>query len=135
MIKNNYEKIFSTARVLFTIRSCSHCRIWKFFIERENLKLKPEKRITIVDASLMNEFGIYNDSLLKIFDKYIQDFPIMFIEGKKLGRANSKEEAIAFLRTYLYDDYIIPRVELQTERCEYKIGFFGKKTLICGTGE
>ena len=131
-MKNNYQQIYETARVMIVRKGCSHCRLWKHFIERENLKLKPEKRITIIDGTLMNDYGIYDNPLLKVFDRHFQDFPAIFIEGKKLGIANSQEEAIAFLRSYLYDDYIIPRVKLQNIECEYKkVGIFGKKILIC----
>ena len=132
---NNYLQIYENARVMVIEKGCSHCRLWKHFIERENLKLKPEKRITIIDGTLMAQHGILDNPLLKVFDKFIEGFPTLFIEGKKIGMANSKEEAIAFLRSYLYDDYIIPRVKLQEVECEYVKKWFGKKVLVCVGGE
>ena len=130
---NNYKEIYLNSRILIIEKGCGFCRVWKHFIERENLKLKPEKRITIIDGTLMAQHGILDNPLLKVFDKFIEGFPTLFIEGKKIGLANSKEEAIAFLRSYLYDDYIIPRVKLQEVECEYvKKGFTRKRILVCG---
>ena len=131
-MKNNYQQIFENARVMFVLKGCGHCRTWKSFIERENMKIKPEKRIIIVDSTLMNEHGIIDDPLLNVFNNFIKGFPSLFIDGKKIGIANSQEEAITFLRSYLYDDYIIPRIKFQDISCEYvKKGVFGKRVLIC----
>lgn len=142
---NNYDKIFSTARVIFVIQKCSICRIWKQFIERENLKLKFDKKITVIDSTLLAEHGIYDDPLLRVFDKFIQDppgsgsyfFPALFIEGNLITGANSKEEALSFIRAFLYDDYMFPyEKNMFRKECEYKkIGLFKKKVLVCNDGE
>src|SRR3990167_3788147 len=99
------------------------------------LQIYENARVMIIDGTLMAQHGILDNPLLKVFDKFIEGFPTLFIEGKKIGMANSKEEAIAFLRSYLYDDYIIPRVKLQEVECEYVKKWFGKKVLVCVGGE
>jgi len=134
VINAYYNRIFKTARVLFVLEGCPYCRAWKKFIERINFELEDKKKIEVVDATNFSVYGIYDDPLLRIFDKYITGYPTMFIEGTRISGANSRAEAEAFLRTFVHEDFLIPQNNpfLFEKECRIvKHGFFNKKTLVC----
>lgn len=103
------NQVLKNARVLFVQDGCEICLRWKKFIERFNLEIKPEKRIEVIDATNLSRNEIFDHPLLKIFDKYIFHFPVLFLDGRKIPWANSPEEAEAFVRSYLHEDFIIPQ--------------------------
>lgn len=100
------KKIMMNARVLFIQEGCPICLRWKKFIERFNLDINQEKRVLVVDATNLSKYGIYDHPLFKIFDKHIEGFPSLFIDGNKIGYTNSREEAEAFIRAFLHNDFI-----------------------------
>lgn len=142
MVQNNLKQVYDTSRVLFVIQGCNVCHIWKKFIERENLKIKPGKRISVVDATLFTTYGTYDNFFLRIFDEFLQDppkskvysFPALFIDGRLITGANSQEEALNFIRGLLHDDYNDPyeKYEFKAE-CDYRKKN-GKRVLMCGIG-
>lgn len=136
---NDLRNFFNNTRVIFVIDGCHHCRIWKKFIERENLNLHFSKRISVVNSTLMAEQGIYSNYLLKIFDKYIQDppnsgvysFPVLFIDGNVIRGGNTPEEAINYMRGLLYNDYIEePKGYEFNKECAFR-KINGQNSLFC----
>ena len=140
MIQENLKQVYSNSRVLFVLRGCPICHIWKQFIEMENMRIKAGKRILVVDGSLLAEHGIYDNLFLRVFDKFIQDppgsgsyfFPALFIDGNLITGANSREEALNFVRGLLHDDYTEPYENFEfTKECEF-VWRKGKKIMLCG---
>lgn len=134
-----YNQIYRKARVLFVIQNCPHCLIWKRFIDGLNNDVKINKRILIVDATNFSEYGIYDNPMLRVFEKKIvkdgvMDFPVLFFEGTKVTNASSRAEVEAFIRACLHNDFIIPRENpyLFNKKCRFvKSGLFGTKLIMC----
>lgn len=134
---NNF---FRKARILFVEDNCTYCAIWKSFIERINMQVKIDKGIRVIDVTKFERFDICENPLLKVFEKYIENYPTLFFDGMRIDGANSREEAEAYILSALRNDFIVkdnPILE-QTNRfifdreCQYvKKGLFRKKTLVC----
>ncbi len=124
--------ILSKGRFLFVREGCEHCKKWKKFIYQLNLQLKIEKRIKIIDCTKHYLYGIYDHPIIELFDKYIDDFPTIFIEGEKKVGTNSVVECIAWLRTRLFDDFYFPQAPdyleeidkytIFNQRCRFRRG-------------
>lgn len=122
---------FKKYRVLFIRSSCPHCRLYCKFIERLNANLPIEKRIRIVDAE-MTKYKIVENQLISLFDKSLDGFPCLFIDGIKKSGINSTYEARAWLESYLNSDFVITEENnlMFNKECEYKKTLFGRR-LIC----
>lgn len=123
------------ARILFVIDGCSRCQKWKEFIEALNLEVPIEKRVKVINATNYNSLGIIDYPVIKLFDKYMEgNYPFLFFEGVLLNGANSREEAEAFIRGALHNDFIIKRNNhfLFNNECKYvEKGLFRKKIIVC----
>lgn len=126
-------------RILFVIDSCSRCAIFKDFIDGENMGVKLDKQVRVINVTNLNSLGVFDKSILKIFDKYLRgNFPFLFFDGCLLTGANSREEVEAFIRGALHKDYILERENpyLFKGNCKYvDKGFFRRKTLACSEEE
>jgi len=129
------EQLFATARVLFIKDGCPFCRIWKKFIESINLELPLRKRFKIVDCTKFEMFKITNDPLIKIFNNSFDGYPTLFFEGRSIAGAHTIEEADAFVRALVHEDFIItPYNEfLFDKECRFieKGIIFKKRSLYC----
>jgi thiol-disulfide isomerase/thioredoxin len=125
---------YLNARILFIIDKCPHCRFYKEFIERVNLKLPFDKRIRIVDCTRYYEFGIIDNPLIIKYNKYVKgSFPVLFYRGFRLDGGNSREELEAFINTLVYNDFKLEEKNnfLFDKECQIvKKGIF-KNRLIC----
>jgi len=125
---------FMDARILFVINHCSHCRLYREFIERVNLKLPLNKQISIIDCTRYYDLGIIDNPLIKKFDKYIKgNFPLLFYAGMKLEGGNSREELESFITSLVYKDYIVSEeipYQFNKECVVVQKGIF-KKSLVC----
>ena len=124
-------------RVLFVISLCSQCAKYKEFIERLNMELPINKRIRVIDSTNLNSLGIWDYSILKVFDSYMKgNYPFLFLDGMLFNGANSKEECESFLRAYLHNEFIIKRENpmMFEKNCRYEKKLFGRKVLICNGG-
>lgn len=93
---------------MFVVDWCSHCRIWKKFINQMNNEFKLNKRINIIDCSNYAKYGM-NDPIIKIFDKYIDGYPVLFIKGSRKDGANSLIECKQWLKIKKFDDLVFPK--------------------------
>lgn len=127
-------------RVVFTMTGCHHCAVAKRVIPKINMNLPFEKQIHIVDCSEYRKWGIKND-LISMFEKYIDGFPILFIDGHVVKGANTESEYEAFLNVYLRKELISPPnfymdyrggdlPMLFDKNCKYEKGFLGWK-VVC----
>lgn len=105
--------IKSKGRILFVIDGCHICNIWKSFVHRFNLKLKPEKRIKIIDCTRYDSYGVEDNPIIKLFEKEIDGYPVLFLEGSRKDGANSLIECQAWLKARLFGDFVFQ------ERNEY----------------
>lgn len=99
-------KQFRKYRILFFEQSCSHCNKYLEFIERINAKLPTEKRIKLVDCEF-SKYGI-TDPLYDLFEKHIDGFPTLFLDGSKKTGINSVIESLAYLESYLNRQFVVP---------------------------
>lgn len=130
---NQIRQIYFNSRILFVIDGCPHCMNYKRFIERLNLELPFEKRIRVINATVFNTLGIVDDPMIGLFDKYIDGYPTLFLNGIKITGANSQEEAEAFIKAAVHKDFIVPRDNpyLFDKDCRYSKNKFGRKILTC----
>lgn len=136
------REIFLNSRILFVVEHCPYCKIWKQFVERINISLKIEKRISVIDCTAYHEYGIVEDERILLFMQYINgSYPVLFIDGRRKDGTNSRTEAEAWLRSKLFDDFEIPQknkwlakiksYERFEKECEIiQRGIF-KKKIIC----
>ncbi len=127
----NDRELFMNSRIIFTINFCDRCAIWLEFVERFNLNMPPEKRINIINCSKWQETGISDNPLINKYSKYIDGFPTMFFEGKKISGTNSREEAEAFLKVLCLKDFKlqVSVPYLFDKKCSYKQTIFGRRIL------
>ncbi|MEK6878722.1 MAG: hypothetical protein AABY22_03895 [Nanoarchaeota archaeon] len=127
------QQFFNNNRVAFMVDMCQHCRVWKEFIERINMKLPVNKRIKMVDCTYFQKYGILTDNLISLYNKHFSGFPTIFIGSIKISGANSRIEAETYLKALLEEEFIIPEYTEQkfNKDCEFiKRGLFGKR-LVC----
>ena len=128
------QQIYRKERILFIVESCPMCLNWKKFIERLNSQISIKKRIKVIDATMLQDHGIYDHPMLKIFDKHIMTYPVLFFEGMRIDGANTRAEAEAYVRSALRNDFIVPQTNsfIFDRECKYlKKRLFGKKVLVC----
>ncbi len=126
------RNLFMNGRVIFVLSFCNNCKIYLQFVERFNSNMSPDKRINIVDCTKWQETGIPDDPLIVKYSKYIDGFPSLFFEGKKISGTNSREEAEAFLKVLCANDFKLPTSipYLFDKECAYKNTFFGRR-IVC----
>ena len=118
------NELFLTARILFVQEGCPHCLMYKMFIEQVNSNLPFGKQIELIDCSPFEKYGIISDPRILIFDKDIQGYPTLFINGHK------KDGLIWFIKAYLDKEFILRESNdyLFDRTCNFKNG---RKKLIC----
>lgn len=123
---------FRKYRVLFIRSSCPHCRLYCHFIERINAKLPISKRIKVVDCEY-TRYGVTSDPLILLFDKSIDGFPCLFIDGVKKSGANSVVESKAWLESYLNRELLISEENkfMFNKECEFNQSGIFKGRPIC----
>ena len=125
--------LLSNGRFCFVVGLCSHCEVWKSFIERINAELKFDKRIQVIDCTDYHDFGITTNPIIKLFAPYINnEYPIMFINFSRKDGTNTRVEAEAWLRAMLHDDFLEPRYNefMFNKECEFgERGIFRKKIM------
>lgn len=127
-------QVFKQARVLFVIDGCMHCNIYKSFIERYNQKVPVTKRIEVIDATKLHDYGIIEHPLLRVFKKYLDGtYPVLFFESRKISGANSREETEAQVRTLLEDDFNIPEDNpyLFSKECRWEKKKILGRIIVC----
>jgi len=102
MINPNY----SEGRFLFVVEGCPHCAIWEKFVRLFNMKLKPNRRIKIVDCTSYDMYDICLDPVIKLYEDQLDGYPILFIGNSKKDGAESIEECKAWLFGRLFNDFI-----------------------------
>jgi len=102
MINPNYIE----SRVLFVVDDCPHCAVWKKFIRKFNMNLKPNKRIRVIDCTSYDMYGICSDPIIKLYEDMIDGYPILFIGDSKKDGAETIEECKAWLFARLFEDFI-----------------------------
>lgn len=129
------EHLYKNTRALYVLNSCKHCRKWKEFIERLNFKIELGKRIEVIDCTMYDKFGVVTNPLIKVFEKYIKEYPTLIFDGVLISGTNSREEAEAYIRTALRNDFILPTEikNIFNKDCHFeKKGFLIKrKVLVC----
>ena len=131
---NQINELKRKSRILFVIDGCSKCQNWEEFINRINMQTAPQKRIKIINSTVFNMKGIYTHPLQRIFERYIEDFPVLFFEGRKITSTNTRIEAEAYIRSALHRDFIIsnPNPYISEGDCRFvRTGLFRRKTVIC----
>ncbi len=131
---NQLNKLYQNARILFLIDNCDECSQWKKFIERLNSQIAYDKRIKVIDATLFNEYGTHTHPLFKVFSKYIEAFPTLFFDGRKIENANTRIEVEAYIRSALHNDFILPITNkfISDRDCRYvRKGLLKKKITVC----
>jgi len=122
------------ARVLFVIENCSHCSIWKEFVDRMNLEVSHDKMIEIIYCDKYHDFGIIENPKLRLFYPYFQgSYPTMFFDGIKISGTNSLAEAEATLMVLFDQDFNNPTYNpnMFNKSCSYvKRGIF-KNEVFC----
>ena len=132
------RELFMKKRILFVMKSCSHCAKWLEFIERVNTNMPLNKRIEVIDCSKWQETGIPDNFLIKQYARYIDGFPCLFFEGKKISGANSREELESSINVLCIDDfYYLPNITtsqgksiLFNKECRFKNTIWGRR-IIC----
>lgn len=132
--------LLTRGEFLFIVDGCSHCSLWKNFIYKMNSEFKPGRRIAIIDCTLFQKYGIYTDPIIKIFEGYIDGYPILFIKGARKDGANSVIECEQWLRIKKFNDFYFPqeikvfetinKSEIFEPNCKIK-----NKRLFCEYGE
>jgi len=132
MINPNYTE----TRVLFVEENCPMCALWKKFIRQFNMKLRPEKRIKIIDCTYHDRYDILTDPIIKLYEDKIDGYPILFIGDSRKDGAESITECKAWLFARLFNDFIfqqrnemlhiIKKPLLFNKTCKYSQG-----RLIC----
>jgi len=102
MINPNYTE----SRVLFVVNDCPNCALWKKFIRQFNMKLRPEKRIRIVDCTLYDMYDILTDPIIQLYEDKLDGYPILFIGDSRKDGAESVTECKAWLFARLFNDFI-----------------------------
>ena len=130
MLKTDRE-LFMTGRNLFTIQFCNRCALYSH-IERFNSNMPPDKRIKVIDCTKWQETGIPDDPLIVKYSRYIDGFPILFFEGRKISGSNTIIEIDSFLKTFCANDFKLPVniPYLFDKDCSYKNTFFGRR-IVC----
>lgn len=125
------RNLFMNKRVIFTISFCEHCAIYLQFVERFNSNMSPDKRINIIDCTKWQETGIPDDPLIIKYSRYIDGFPTLFFEGRKISGTNSREEAEAFLKTLCANDFKLPtNIPYYFDKeCKYINTIWGRRIL------
>ncbi len=125
------RELYMTRRVLFYEKRCPYCSIWLEFIERFNMNMNPNKRIELIDCTTWQETGMSNNPLITKYASYIDGFPCLFFEGRKISGANSREECEAFLRVLCANDFKLPERMPPTfdYDCKYVRTIWGKRIL------
>jgi len=101
--------LLKKGRFLFVLEGCDHCQIYKKFIRQINMELKPDKRIQVIDCTSYNLFGISDNPLIELFERYFDGFPTLFIEGGIKSGANTVEECKAWINARLFNDFEFPK--------------------------
>jgi hypothetical protein len=133
MTTNPQRRLFRNTRVLFVIDRCPYCAIWKEFIDRLNVNLPIQKRIKVIDCTFQNQFGMIEHPLIKVFDKYLDSYPVLFFEGQKITETNSRVEIEAWLKTRMRDEFMNPVniPYLFTKECSYQKRPLLGRTIVC----
>lgn len=126
--------LLTSGKLLFVVDGCSHCPIWKEFIEQINEEVEIEDRIEVIDCTLFEDYGIVDDFRILLFMPYIQhEYPILFYKGGRKDGTNTRMEAEDWLRAKLDDKFSLPQDNpyLFRKQCEFiERGRF-KKKLFC----
>lgn len=134
------EEIYNNEYMLFVINSCEHCRLWKEFIEKKNMKLPLDKQIQVIDCTRYYEFGIIDHPLIIKYKKKLGSFPIFMYhkrDTKKiftLEGGNTREELEDFINGLFYNEFKFDEANPYyfNKSCRYvKSGVF-RKRLLCG---
>lgn len=119
MINPNYTQ----GRFLFVVDGCPHCAIWEKFISQFNMLLKPNKRVKVIDCTYYDMYGICVDPVVRLFEREIDGYPIMIINGAVKDGAENLIECKAWLQARLFNDFIF------AQRNEY-LPIIGKSTMF-----
>ena len=99
------NNLISRGRFLFIKSDCPYCSLYKKFIFKLNNELKPEKRIRIIDCTRYDLYGVCDNPIIKIFERHLESYPTLFIDGSKKVGANSVLECKAWLKARLFTDF------------------------------
>ena len=98
---------FNKLRVVFVLQRCNYCKKVLEFIERLNMRLPIEKRIRVINCTFWQYYEIMTDPLIALYNKYIDGFPTICIDGIRINGVNSKIEIEAYLYSLLQKDFIV----------------------------
>lgn len=123
------KEFFYKYRILFHKQNCVHCNKYMSFIQRINAKLSINKRIILVDCTYWQNYRIITNPFIALFNKYIQGFPLLIIDGMLINGINSKIETEAFLMSYLQKDFIV--AEHNKYRFNKECDYDSKGRIVC----
>lgn len=119
-------------RYLFIRNDCLHCKKWETFVFKFNFQLKRNKRVMIIDCTKFYYYGIYDHPIIKLFEDYIDEFPVIFIDGEKKSGTNSILECEAWIKARLFSDFYFPQMPeyleeidkytIFNEKCQFRKG-------------
>lgn len=96
------------SRFLLTKRGCSHCRDTVRVVNRLNLRLPIDRRITIMDLWEYEEFGLKSNPLIAKFSKEgFDSYPFFYVDGIIIDITPTPEQLKILLETYLKEDFVI----------------------------
>lgn len=106
MINPNYTE----GRFLFVVDNCPHCALWKKFIRQFNMRLRPNKRIKIIDCTNYDKYGICINQIIKLYEDELEGgYPVLFIGDSRKDGAESIIECKTWLFARLFNDFIFPQ--------------------------
>lgn len=102
--------LLTRGRFLFVRNNCDYCAIWKKFIFKLNSEIKQDKRIRIIDCTKYDEQGVCDNPVIKLFEKYLDGYPVLFFEGEMKSGAHSVIECEAWLRSRMFNDFYFQQI-------------------------
>ena len=97
--------LFKNGRYLFIREGCPYCSIYKDFIRLLNSQLPVNKMVNVIDCTSTDRFGILDNKVIELFAPYITGYPVIFLEGRKIEGANTREECEVRIKSMLYNDF------------------------------
>jgi len=121
-------------RFLFIVDDCVNCMIYKKFIDRVNAELRFDKRVEIINCTNYHNFGIIENPIIRLFKDYVNnEYPVLFINGRRKDGTNTRIEAETWLRARLHNDFEEPRYNgfMFNKQCEYVSKGLLRKKILC----
>lgn len=126
--------LLTKSRILFTVNNCRFCILYSF-IEHINAQLKWDKRIKVINCTKFHDFGIIDEPIITLFNKYLQGaYPVLFWEGEMIQGANTEEEIMAYIQAKANEDFEFDNHNqyLFNKECRFqKLSKFKKETVVC----